>query len=166
MVKGRSLGSALKICWLAVCAPPAQSLQTAVAQTQAAWTPTPKQHILPRLRHRLLQLRRACYHLLQLQQSPPPAARLGQASWRLMIPTGCPWKHLGHYWRPAREKSGWELCMGPVSNMTDRLVPSGEAFQFPLVKWQWTSTYCSSRSDLKVTISGLWEAALPRQAAQ
>ncbi|MGA2491097.1 MAG: hypothetical protein ABSF99_13100 [Anaerolineales bacterium] len=41
MVKGKSLGLALVICWLVACAPSAQALQTATAHTQAAWTPTP-----------------------------------------------------------------------------------------------------------------------------
>jgi murein DD-endopeptidase MepM/ murein hydrolase activator NlpD len=43
MNKAKFLALTLAICLLAACAPSAQAIQTAVAQTQAAWTPAPTQ---------------------------------------------------------------------------------------------------------------------------
>jgi hypothetical protein len=47
MVKVKFLAFTLAICLLAACAPSQQAIQTAVAQTQAAWTPIPTQTAYP-----------------------------------------------------------------------------------------------------------------------
>jgi hypothetical protein len=47
MIKVRFLALTLIICLLAACAPSAQSIQTAIAQIQAAWTRVPSQTPYP-----------------------------------------------------------------------------------------------------------------------
>jgi hypothetical protein len=47
MVNRRLLTLSLVICLLGACAPSAQAIQTAIAETQAAWTPTPTSTFTP-----------------------------------------------------------------------------------------------------------------------